>query len=170
MEEAGMHHQLDLEALGLDPERTTLLQQIFALHGQVHDQALAIAGPMPNPSDLTMQQLRVLGFVAKDPGLAGHELGTRLAVSAPTASGLVDRLVEKGLLSRGDDPDDRRVRRLYVTDAGLALIRQMDSLLQRAMVKVIRMMTIPELELMRASSQVMLDAMARARQSGVEAE
>jgi 4'-phosphopantetheinyl transferase len=162
-----LYRQVDLDALGLEPEQARLLKEIFVLHGEVHDQALAIAGPMPNPSDLTMQQLRVLGFVAKEPGLAGHELGTRLGVSAPTASGLVDRLVEKGLLSRADDPDDRRVRRLHVTTAGMDLIRQMDSLLERAMYKVIRMMTVPELELMRRSSQVMLEAMARAKQAGL---
>lgn len=163
-----MHRQMDFEALGLDPARVELLKEIFALQIQVHDQALSIAGPMPNPSDLTMQQLRVLGFVAKDPGLAGHELGDRLGVSAPTASGLVDRLVEKGWLARTDDPDDRRVRRLHVTSDGLDLIRRTDSLLERAMVKVIKMMTIAELEIMRRSSQVMLEAMERAREAGLE--
>jgi len=163
-----LHRQLDFEALGLDPARVEVLKEIVALHIQVHDQALSIAGPMPNPSDLTMQQLRVLGFVAKDPGLAGHELGERLGVSAPTASGLVDRLVEKGLLSRSDDPDDRRVRRLNVTTDGLDLIRRMDSLVERAMIKVIKMMTLPELEILRRSSQVMLEAMERAKEAGLE--
>jgi len=161
-----LHHLIDLDALGLDAERTELLAEIFALHGRVHDEALAIAGPMPNPSDLTMQQLRVIGFIAKEPGLAGHELGNRLGVSAPTASGLVDRLVEKGLLQRVDDPDDRRVRRLHVTTEGLDLIRQMDSLIERAMMKVITVMTVDDLKLMRRSSEVFLDAMHRANPSG----
>jgi len=163
-----VHRLIDLEALGLDAERTALLAEIFALHGRVHDEALAIAGPMPNPSDLTMQQLRVLGFIAKEPGLSGHELGDRLGVSAPTASGLVDRLVEKGLLQRTDDPDDRRVRRLHVTTQGMDLIRQMDSLVERAMIKVIKMMTLDDLQVMRSSSEVFLAAMQRAKQAGFD--
>lgn len=165
-----MYRQVDADALGLDPERAELLKEISDLHGRVHAAAITIAGPMPNPSDLTMQQVRVLGFVAKDPGLAGHELGERLGVSAPTASGLVERLVEKGVLARGDDSDDRRVRRLYVTPSGHDLIRQMDSLLERAMLKVIASMTLDELEVMRLSSQVMLDVMDRAKQAEAESD
>jgi 4'-phosphopantetheinyl transferase len=159
----GVHRQLDLEALGLDPERAALVKRIFALHGQVHDQALFIAGPMPEPCDLTMQQSRVLGFVTKEPGLSGNELGQRLRVSAPTASGLVDRLVEKGLLARIDDPEDRRVRRLYITAAGQDLARQADSLLERAMAKVMQMMSLEELDLMRRNAEVMLAAMNRVK-------
>jgi 4'-phosphopantetheinyl transferase len=158
-----VHHLVDVDSLGLDPERARLVAEIFALQGRVHDEALAIAGPAPNPSDLTMQQLRVLGFVAKEPGLAGHELGDRLRVSAPTASGLVDRLVEKGLLVRIDDHEDRRVRRLHLTDEGRSLMRQMDSLVERAMVTVIQNMTVADLEVIRHSSEVFLAAMSRAR-------
>lgn len=156
-----MHRLLDVGSLGLDPSRASLLREIFALHSQVHDQALAIAGPIPMPTELTMQQLRVLGFVVKEPGMTGHELGESLGVSAPTASGLVDRLVEKGLLKRVDDSADRRIRRLHITEEGMALTRQVDSLLQRAMVEVIKNMTVEDLEIMRASAQAMLSAMAR---------
>lgn len=162
-----MHRLGDLASLGIGEERTALVKEILALNVRVHDQALSIAGPMPNPSELTMQQLRVLGFVAKDPGLAGHELGDRLEVSAPTASGLIERLVEKGLLARSDDCDDRRVRRLHLTQEGYDLIRRMDSLLERAMVKVIRTMTLAELGIICRSSQVMLDAMERAKDAGL---
>lgn len=140
------------------------MREIFELHSHVHDQALAVAGPMPMPAELTMQQFRVLGFVVKDPGMTGHELGECLGVSAPTASGLVDRLVEKGLLERVDDAADRRIRRLHITDSGMALTRQLDSLLQRAMVEVIKNMTVEDLQIMRASALAMLSAMERTLQ------
>ncbi len=160
-----MHRSVDLEALGLDADRAELVRQVLALHGQVHDQALMVAGPIPQSRELTTQQLRVLGFVVKEPGLSGHTLGQRLGVSAPTASGLVDRLVDKGLVRRVDDPDDRRVRRLYVTEDGQLLMREADSLLGRAMMKVIQVMSLEELEVMRRSAEVMLAAMARAKTS-----
>ena len=47
--------------------------------------AIALVGPMAVPADLTLQQLRVLDHVAKQPGLSGQELGALLGVSAPTA-------------------------------------------------------------------------------------
>ena len=61
------------------------------------------------------------------------KLGALLGVSAPTASGLVERMVEKGLISRSDDVDDRRVRRLHPTEAGLDTMRRLDSMFERAL-------------------------------------
>jgi len=128
----------------------------------MHDKAVALVGPMPLPPDLTMQQVRVLGCVVKEPGLSGHELGERLGVSAPTASGLVDRLVDKHLIMRVDDPGDRRVRRLHPTADGLSVVREMDSLFGRAMGAVIAHLSLADLELMAASTRAMLDALDRA--------
>ena len=128
----------------------------------MHDKAVALVGPMPLPPDLTMQQVRVLGCVVKEPGLSGHELGERLGVSAPTASGLVDRLVDKHLIMRVDDPGDRRVRRLHPTEDGLSVVREMDSLFGRAMGAVIAHLSLADLELMAASTRAMLDALDRA--------
>ena len=148
--------------LGPDPERAALLGELLDLHGQVHDQSVALAGPMPLPPDLTMQQVRVLGHVAKEPGLSGHELGERLGVSAPTASGLVDRLVEKGLITRADDLVDRRVRRLHPTAAGLKVIREMDSMFDQTLRAVTGELSLADLKLLRDASTVMLDALRRA--------
>jgi DNA-binding MarR family transcriptional regulator len=156
-----VHPFPDLE---FDDERAALVQELFDLNSQVHDRAVGLVGPMPVPPDLTMQQVRVLGHVVKEPGIAGHELGERLGVSAPTASGLVERLVEKGLIVRSDDPDDRRVRRLHPTDAGRDVIRQMDSMFGRALGVVIKLLSLDDLELLRRGSQAMLDALERAGQ------
>ncbi|MGV8910488.1 MAG: MarR family winged helix-turn-helix transcriptional regulator [Propionicimonas sp.] len=146
----------------LDEERAAVMRELVDLNSRVHDRAMGLVGPMPLPPDLTMQQARVLGHVAKDPGIAGHELGDRLGVSAPTASGLIDRLVEKGLISRFDDQDDRRVRRLHPTELGLDVIRQMDSMFSRALGVLIQHMSLDDLELLRRGSLAMLDALERA--------
>jgi len=153
-------HQLPDLALG--DERDALVAELGRLQAVMHDKAVALVGPMPLPPDLTMQQVRVLGCVVKEPGLSGHELGERLGVSAPTASGLVDRLVDKHLIMRVDDPGDRRVRRLHPTADGLSVVREMDSLFGRAMGAVIAHLSLADLELMAASTRAMLDALDRA--------
>jgi len=153
-------HQLPDLALG--DERDALVAELGRLQAVMHDKAVALVGPMPLPPDLTMQQVRVLGCVVKEPGLSGHELGERLGVSAPTASGLVDRLVDKHLIMRVDDPGDRRVRRLHPTEDGLSVVREMDSLFGRAMGAVIAHLSLADLELMAASTRAMLDALDRA--------
>ena len=158
-----------LPYLELDDERSAVARELIELNSRVHDLAMALVGPMPLPADLTMQQVRVLGHVSKDPGMAGHELGERLGVSAPTASGLIDRLVEKGLIARVDDPDDRRVRRLHPTKLGLDVIREMDSMFGRVLGVVIQHMSLEDLELLRRSTLAMLGALERATEEHVKA-
>lgn len=146
---------------GLDDARAALVAELMEVNGLVRDRALNLVGPMPMPPDLTMQQLRVLGHVVKQPGIGGTELGALLGVSAPTASGLVERLVEKGLLSRIDDEDDRRIRRLHPTEAGRDLMRRMDSAFERLLSVVLGELSADDLRLLTEGSRVMLAAIDR---------
>lgn len=52
------------------------------------------------------------------------ELGQHVLLSQPALSRLVDRLEERGLLSRCEDPADGRAVHLALTDAGRALQRE----------------------------------------------
>ena len=156
-----MSPRYDLEALGLDAERSSLAQEIWELNLRVHDQAMRLFGPSSVPLDLTVQQLRALNLVAAEPGRTSHDLARGLAVSAPTASGLVDRLVEKGVLERRRDPDDRRLRRLYLTELGQQAAREGDSLFERALVAVIQLMSLDDMQAMKRSSQTMLEVFSR---------
>ena len=95
---------------------------------------------------LTMQQLKVLTMIAIDPDRAtGHELAAQLQVSVATMSGLVDRLVEHGMVSREEDPSDRRVRRLSVTPEGSATIRSLLSSAGTMPTPVLRRLAIEDL-------------------------
>lgn len=151
-----------LQAIGLDAERSALAVELLRLNTQVHDRAVGLVG-LPIPPDLTMQQLRVLGHVAKQPGISQQELGTLLGVSAPTASGLVERLVDKGLVVRADDPDDRRIRRLRPTETALDVMREMDSMFERALGVVVGELSVAELELLCRGAQAMIAALDRVR-------
>ena len=151
-----------IQALGLDAERSALAVELLRLNRQVHDRAVGLVG-LPIPPDLTMQQLRVLGHVVKQPGISQQELGTLLGVSAPTASGLVERLVEKGLFNRSDDPDDRRIRRLRPSEAALDVMRHLDSMFERALAVVAGELSTDDLTLLCRGAQVMIEALDRVR-------
>jgi DNA-binding MarR family transcriptional regulator len=49
------------------------------------------------------------------------QVAERLGVSVPSASRSVEELVKRGLVSRTEDPEDRRVRRVALTPAGQEL-------------------------------------------------
>ena len=67
---------------------------------------------------LTTAQLRVMFLVREEPRVTAGELAQRLAVTPPTISGIVDRLVKLGFLRREDDESDRRLVRNLLTEEG----------------------------------------------------
>ena len=75
--------------------------------------------------DLTMPQLKAL-FLARAPGGASHgEIARALGVGLSTVTGIVDRLVDHGLVQRHTDPADRRLSRVVITPAGTDLVDQL---------------------------------------------
>ena len=56
-----------------------------------------------------------------------NELGRRTKMDAATIKGVVDRLVEKGLVSVNGDPEDRRRKLVALSDSGAAAIPELHS-------------------------------------------
>jgi DNA-binding MarR family transcriptional regulator len=72
--------------------------------------------------ELTMPQLKVLFRLnAQGPSKVGS-LARALRVTLPTMTGILDRLVEHGLIRRDEDPGDRRVVISRLTDSGQELV------------------------------------------------
>lgn len=75
--------------------------------------------------DLTMAQLKTL-FTLEYAGPATiGQTAERLGISLPTASHLIDRLVNGGFADRTEDPADRRRTVAAVTAKGTALTRRL---------------------------------------------
>ncbi|MFF5207670.1 MarR family winged helix-turn-helix transcriptional regulator [Streptosporangium sp. NPDC000396] len=75
-------------------------------------------------SNLTMRQLKVIMTLSCQDSASGQDLAHHLGVGLGTVTGIVDRLVGHGLVTRREDPSDRRVRRVELTPAGRALVEQ----------------------------------------------
>ncbi|MGW4126411.1 MarR family winged helix-turn-helix transcriptional regulator [Nocardia sp. NPDC004711] len=69
---------------------------------------------------LTVQQAELLCQVDHDSPSFG-ELANRLGCDKTNVTGMVDRLVQRGLLIRKPDPADRRVTRAVLTEDGIEL-------------------------------------------------
>ena len=81
--------------------------------------------------DLTMSQLKVafLLYGAMPPrggdGLRVSEVARLLGVTLPTVTSVMDKLVERGMLRRDEDPTDRRQHVCRLTPDGLQLIERL---------------------------------------------
>lgn len=70
--------------------------------------------------DLTMSQVKVLFLVYAAESASMGQLAGSLGVTLSTVTGIVDRLVEHGLLVREEDPHDRRLVVCRLTATGSA--------------------------------------------------
>ncbi len=92
---------------------------VFAMFDPLRFRAWAELG-------LTTAQLRVLFHVRSAPGVTAGELASRLSVTPPTISGIVDRLVKLSLIRREDDEADRRLVRNHLTEQGEAACSRLE--------------------------------------------
>ena len=69
---------------------------------------------------LTGPQRLVLRIVGRFPGISARELAETLHIHASTLTGVVGRLAERRLVTRLDDPSDRRRVRYKLTERGKA--------------------------------------------------
>jgi DNA-binding MarR family transcriptional regulator len=139
---------------------------------------LRALGPVePNPFldvDVTMSQLKVLMTLAWSdpeegrPGLRMSDLSRYLGVTPPTVTVVVDRLVERGLVERQLDAQDRRQHRCELTPEGqemLARVREASRLRTR---RILSELTHTELKVVEQAMELMIRAALRSAQQQSE--
>ena len=92
-----------------------------ALIKKVHDEIEKKANAMLRQQDLTLSQMHVLMELeaAKDRQLTLKALESLLHVAQSTAAGIVVRLEQKGFVESFTDENDRRVKKVTITPAGM---------------------------------------------------
>jgi len=71
---------------------------------------------------LTMPQFGAMFHIFHSKGCGVSEIGNDLGVSNSAASQMLDRLVQTKLISRSEDPSDRRGKLLVLTDKGREIL------------------------------------------------
>jgi DNA-binding MarR family transcriptional regulator len=103
-----------------------LHDELMRLYGR----AMGVIEPLRvrlwSEAELTTTQLRVLFFARENPGAMLRDIAAHLAVTPPSASGLVDRLVRQEYLQRSGDPNDRRFVRHELTARGAAVVTELE--------------------------------------------
>ena len=69
-------------------------------------------------------QFSVMRRLATDGAMSQNLLGRSVAMDGATTKGVVDRLIDRGLLATAPDKTDRRRRLISLTNQGLDLINQ----------------------------------------------
>ena len=116
--------------------------------------------PVWSGLDLTMPQAKTLFFLADEPrrmrGIAG-----RLGVEMPSATSMIDRLVNKGLVERRQDPVDRRAVVCSLTPAGRDAVEKVWSVRAARTEALAAVLTTEELEIVVPAMEIMAEAVRR---------
>ena len=73
---------------------------------------------------LTLHQFRALVVLFAEEGCTTTDMADAVGVHPSVATGIVQRMVQRGLFERHEDPEDRRIRRLKLTRAGMELAEE----------------------------------------------
>ena len=94
--------------------------------------------------------MRALRRLAKQPYSIG-QLGSELALAAPSMTRLIDRLEERGLIDRRNNEDDRRKAVVTLTDEGRRLVNAIPFLEGTAIRVAVEQMKVEDRERLAAA-------------------
>ena len=110
---------------------------------------------------VTMAQAKVLYVVLAAGKLRMSELAGRLGIGPSSATEIVERLVELGLLRRAEDADDRRQVVISATPDAVALLERFRELNQRQLREMLERLDADELAVVSESLRIFHRAIDR---------
>lgn len=94
------------------------------LFRRLHQLAVTRFTAEMDDAGLTPIQWAALLTTSQRPGLDQSTLSREIYIDTSTIAGVLDRLEARGLIQRRLSTEDRRLRLLYLTDEGAALLKQ----------------------------------------------
>ena len=105
-----------------------LEEQVFIALAVTADQLARRLEPVLKAADISPTQYNVLRILRGSPkGLSCSEIGIRMISRDPDITRLLGRLEKRRLVSRCRETKDRRMVLTRITEAGLALLGQLDA-------------------------------------------
>jgi DNA-binding MarR family transcriptional regulator len=119
---------------------------------------------------LSLVHLNVLFLLELDGPLPMRALAEAMDVSQASATGIVDRMEQRGLVERHRDEGDRRVVRVAVTDGGRTLIAGMVAQRRDHLARILETFTDDELAGLLVGTRAMRRAKELANQAPATGE
>jgi DNA-binding MarR family transcriptional regulator len=113
--------------------------------------------------DMSTPQLKALLLISEEEGIRMRELARRLGGSFSNATVLVDRLVDRGLVERLADPQDRRVVLVRVAAEGQQLIDRLVTSWRTLSTPLLEALAPEDLSKVHEALRVLLEAARRDR-------
>jgi len=123
---------------GKEPDSKILVTHILKLSEDIFREIKLSVPPEWLTSDMTVAQLRVLLLLHAEGQSRMSSIASSLEIAVSTATGIMDNLVKKELVTRGADTEDRRVVICALSPQGQETINRIWALGQFQMEKLLR--------------------------------
>ena len=144
-------------------DRTELINRILELHRRFfHIMCEDDEPEVWLALNLTIAQLKSLIFVRSEGTTNFKTLATVMRVTPPDVTRIIDRLVEQGLMSREENPNNRRMQILKVTVKGEDLLKGLRERGPKRMSGIMKLLSVEDLSALYHG----LSALIRVAESG----
>jgi DNA-binding MarR family transcriptional regulator len=106
--------------------------------------SMALFAEETGPLGLTSVQYAALNMIQEVPGIDQASLSDMIAFDKTTIVKVLDRLVEKGLITRTRSQTDRRINHLHATTKGTQLLKDIHPMLDRSDKRILAPLTAAE--------------------------
>src|SRR3954471_4968245 len=107
--------------------------------------------------DLTPVQYAALVAIQTHPGIDATRLSAVIAFARSTLGSVIERIEAKGLVERKPSPDDKRIKLLYLTRSGAALLSEIVPAVDRAQVRMLEPLKPADRKTLRALLSQLVD-------------
>jgi DNA-binding MarR family transcriptional regulator len=116
--------------------------------------------------NLTIPQLKSLFYISRHGSVNPTGLASGIHVTPANVTGIVERLVEQGLLTRMPDADDRRVLWLRLTEQGEALLANLRDVRAGEMHRILGRLSTENLSLLARAFDILAQAAEASGEKG----
>jgi DNA-binding MarR family transcriptional regulator len=142
-------------------DKSELSKEVFELYRRVNRTMRAHAPDAWMQLNLTILQVKSLFFITNNGSTNFKTLAKALKVTPSNLTGVIDRLVEQGIVSRTENPQDRRMMLLKATEKGESLVSELRERRLSYLTKALTDLTTEELQAIKRG----LSLLARAAET-----
>jgi DNA-binding MarR family transcriptional regulator len=140
------------------PKQEELIENILELGEKAFRELFPIIPIEWLQLDLTMPQLKVILLLFLSGRARMSDIASALGVSLATATGVVDRLVERDIVLRESQPEDRRVVLCRLSEKGQKMIDTLWQLARDRTKELLQAAPAAQLQLITEALEVLLKA------------
>lgn len=126
--------------------------ELNKLSGDLYNLMLYLHNKFFNPNEITKNlpippsHMKVIIYLAHHGTCSISETAKNLTISKPNMTPIIDKLITEGMVNRFNDPDDRRILRIELTEKAHGFIKKQEEIIKNNLAKKISSLNTEDLE------------------------